>query len=141
MQGQIDNPLTSYPNSEQELTYRSDSNKTTTVVATGGSGGLEDYFPARAPHTFIGGVGGEQSAEAAAADQAAQAWHKARLLAEMKLTLDDLMPATGPNGTTPKPSVPVDVLAVTNAPDAKAVDFVDSAGQAQAVVLGDCLRW
>lgn len=136
VQGKIDNPLTSYPTHDQELTCRKDSSKTTTTVATGGSGGLESGPLPGAPSTFIGGVGGEQSTEAAAADQAAQAWHKARLLAEMKLTLDDLMPAVGPHGTTPKPSIPVDVLAVTNAPDAKAVDFVDSASQTQAVVLG-----
>lgn len=134
--GKIDHPLQNYPNDGQELLSRRDSSKTTPTVAPGSSGGLESGPLPGAPSTFIGGIGGDQSAAAAATEQTAEAWHKARLLAEMELTLDDLMPATGPNGTTPKPSVPVDVLAVTNAPDAKAVDFVDSAGQTQAVVLG-----
>ena len=62
--------------------------------------------------------------------------HKARLLRAASFSLNDLMPAVGPNGTTPQAAVPVDVLAVTDVPDAEAVDFVDASGQVRAVVLG-----
>ncbi len=142
VQGNIAQPLTTYPNNGTELNYRDNGSISTTVVQTGGNGGLESGPLPGAPSTFIGGIGNEPAGADAAttavqADQAeALGWHKARLLAEIKLKLDDLMPVEGPNGTTPSPAVPVDVLAVTNAPDAKAVDFVNERGQVQAAVLG-----
>ncbi len=104
-------------------------------VGSGGDGGLESGPLPGAPSTFLGGIGDNQT-NVSGATQPGQAWHKARLLRQMRLQLDDLMPVQGPTGTTPKPAVPVDVLAVTSAPDAKAVDFVDAQGQIEAVVLG-----
>lgn len=106
-------------------------------VGSGGDGGLESGPLPGEPSAFIGGVGA-QSNEATAADANAFTLrqHKARLLEAMQIRLEDLMPTQGPAGTTPKPAVPVDVLAVTNAPEAKAIDFVDSTGRIRAVALG-----
>lgn len=104
-------------------------------VQSGGSGGLESGPLPGEPSAFTGGVGSD-GANAAAADAASLRWHKARLLNTMQIRLEDFIPNQGPAGTTPKAAVPVDVLAVTNAPDAKAVDFVDGAGKIQAVALG-----
>lgn len=109
-------------------------------VGSGGDGGLESgpLSADEPPSTFLGGIGENEQAEATAAARQRQTeqWHKARLLTAMNLHLDDLMPAQGPAGTTPKAAMPVEVLAVTNAPDAKAVDFVDANEQVKAVVLG-----
>ena len=104
-------------------------------VGSGGDGGLESGPLPGAPSTFLGDIGGNQD-RVTGTTQRGQGWHKARLLRQMRLHLDELMPTQGPTGTTPKPAVPVDVLAVTSAPDAKAVDFVDAQGQVDAVVLG-----
>lgn len=136
VQGTVQQPTSSYPNKDQELNCRNSGVATTTTVQSGGNGGLESGPLPGAPSTFIGSIGQEQSDPTAAQADAAAGWHKARLLTEIKMTLDDLMPTAGPNGTTPNPATPVDVLAVTNAPDAEAVDFVDSEGQVQAAVLG-----
>lgn len=103
-------------------------------VGSGGDGGLESGPLPVTPSAFLGSIGAQ--ADEVHAAQAGAAWHKARLLRQMSFHLDDLMPTSGPAGTTPKPAVPVDVLAVTTAPDAKAVDFVDSQGKVEAVVLG-----
>lgn len=105
-------------------------------VQSGSAGGLESGPLPGEPSAFTGGVGNADGANAAAADAANLRWHKARLLNAMQIRLEDFIPSQGPAGTTPKAAVPVDVLAETNAPDAKAVDFVDGAGQVQAVALG-----
>lgn len=102
------------------------------VVQSGSEGGLESGPIDGEPSDFLGGIGGNQRAS----NRSAEAAHKARLLARMDLKLDDLMPTVGPAGTTPQPAVPVDVLAITTAPDAQAVDFVDGTGKVQAVALG-----
>jgi len=136
VQGTVQQPLTSYPAKDQELNYRNSGVGTTTTVQSGGKGGLESGPLPGAPSTFIGSIGQEPSDPTAAQADAASGWHKARLLTEIAMTLDDLMPTEGPNGTTPTPATPVDVLAVTNAPDAQAVDFVDGEGRVQAAVLG-----
>jgi hypothetical protein len=114
------------------------------VVQSGSEGGLESGPLDGEPSDFLGGIGGiggigdigGNGGSTRAADKSAAASHKARLLARMDLKLDDLMPTVGPAGTTPQPAVPVDVLAITAAPDAQAVDFVDGAGKVQAVALG-----
>ena len=143
VQGKVDQPLTTYTGNGQELNYRNNGTTSTTIVQTAGNGGLESGPLPGAPSTFIGGIGNAETGDAtelnsatAQTEEETLQWHKARLLADTKLKLEDLMPAEGPNGTTASPAVPVDVLAVTNAPDAKAVDFVDSAGHVQAAVLG-----
>ncbi len=106
-------------------------------VQSGKDGGLESGPLPSEPSTFVGAVGvAGDGADAAGGNTVAQTMHKARLLQEMQIRLEDFIPTQGPAGTTPQAAVPVDVLAVTNAPDAKAVDFVDSAGQVQAVALG-----
>jgi len=102
------------------------------VVQSGSEGGLESGPLDGEPSDFLGGIGNSQRA----ADKSAETAHKARLLVRTDLKLSDLMPSVGPAGTTPKPAVPVDVLAITAAPDAQAVDFVDGAGAVQAVALG-----
>lgn len=102
------------------------------AVQSGSEGGLESGPIDGEPSDFLGGIGGNRRA----GDKSAAGAHKARLLARMSLQLDDLMPQSGPAGTTPQPAVPVDVLAITSAPDAQAVDFVDGAGKVQAVALG-----
>lgn len=102
------------------------------AVQSGSQGGLESGPLEGEPSDFLGGIGGNQRA----GDKNAAGAHKAHLLARMNLQLDDLMPQSGPAGTTPQPAVPVDVLAITAAPDAQAVDFVDGAGKVQAVALG-----
>lgn len=108
-----------------------------TGVQSGGDGGLESGPLPGEPSAFTGGVGNEGAgANAAAAAAANLRWHKARLLNAMQIRLEDFVPSQGPAGTTPKAAVPIDVLAETNAPDAKAVDFVDAAGRVQAVALG-----
>ncbi|MBX3010736.1 MAG: CIA30 family protein [Caldilineaceae bacterium] len=134
--GTVTQALTAYPNNGQEVYFRDNGTKSSSAVQTGGDGGLESGPLPGAPSTFLGSIGSEQADTTAAATQERLGWHKARLLAAMQLTLDDLMPAEGPADTTPTPTVPVDVLAVTNAPDAKAVDFVDREGKVQAVALG-----
>lgn len=136
--GQISSVFTAYPNNGQEAYWRDNKANPDTGVQTGGNGGLESGPLPGAPSTFIGGIGTETPNDAvtAAESEATADWHKARLLADISLTLEELMPTEGPNGTTPTPAIPVDVLAVTNAPDAKAVDFVDGAGQVHAAVLG-----
>ena len=112
----------------------------TPEVGGGTGGGLESGPVDVPPSAFIGGVGQEagQAAAAAGTSAAAQpaASHKARLMAPMSFTLADLLPETGPAGTTRSEVVPVDVLAITTAPDAKAVDFVDATGKVRAVALG-----
>lgn len=105
------------------------------VVQSGSEGGLESGPLDGEPSDFLGGIGGNGGSQRAA-EKSAETAHKARLLARMNLKLDDLMPTVGPAGTTPQPAVPVDVLAITAAPDAQAVDFVDGAGKVQAVALG-----
>lgn len=106
-------------------------------VQSGKDGGLESGPLPSEPSAFVGAVGvAGEGTDAAGANTIAQTLHKARLLQEMQIRLEDFIPNQGPADTTPKAAVPVDVLAVTNAPDAKAVDFVDSAGQVQAVALG-----
>ncbi|MCE7979936.1 MAG: hypothetical protein DYG89_01990 [Caldilinea sp. CFX5] len=106
-------------------------------VGSGGDGGLESGPLPGEPSAFIGGVGAQSDeATAAAANAVTLRQHKARLLEAMRIRLEDLMPTQGPAGTTAKPAVPVDVLAVTNAPEAKAIDFVDSTGRIRAVALG-----
>lgn len=133
----ITNVLAAYPNDGKEVTWRSHATgKSDVSVQTGGSGGLESGPLPGAPSTFIGGIGGTSAAEAAQA-AAAERWHKARQLADIRLQLADFMPDQGPGGTTPTAIMTVpDVLAVTTAPDAKAVDFVDGDGQIQASALG-----
>jgi hypothetical protein len=111
----------------------------TPEVGGGTSGGLESGPVDAPPSAFIGGVGtqSEPAAAASAGDGQATASHKARLMAApMSFTLADLLPETGPAGTTRSEVVPVDVLAITTAPDAKAVDFVDATGKVRAVALG-----
>lgn len=105
-------------------------------VQSGSAGGLESGPLPGEPSAFTGGVGSADGANAATANAVDLRWHKARLLNAMQIRLEDFIPSQGPAGTTPKAAVPVDVLAETNAPDAKAVDFVDGAGQIQAVALG-----
>lgn len=136
--GKIAGVFTDYPNNGQEAFWRDIEINADTGVQTGGDGGLESGPLPGAPSTFIGGIGAETPGAGvdAAAGDATTSWHKARLLTDFALTLDKLMPTVGPNGTTPTPAIPVDVLAVTNAPDAKAIDFVDGAGNVQAAVLG-----
>lgn len=104
-------------------------------VGSGGDGGLESGPLPVTPSAFLGSIGAAQPDEVQAA-QVGAAQHKARLLRQMSFHLDDFMPTSGPAGTIAKPAVPVDVLAVTTAPDAKAVDFVDAQGKVEAVVLG-----
>ena len=103
-------------------------------VQSGADGGLESGPLAGDPSLFVGGIGLDEEVNAAALQQA-QVLHKARLLEAMSLKPEDLLPATGPAGTTPQEAVPVDVLAFTEAPDAKAVDYVDANGDVQAVVM------
>ena len=136
--GLVEHPLKAYPNNGQEVSWRDNGIKPNTGVQTGGNGGLESGPLPGTPSTFIGGIGNEATADSAtaAAELETLNWHKARLLRPATIELDDLMPAVGPNNTTPTAAVPVDVLAVTNAPDAKAVDFVDADGKTQAAVLG-----
>lgn len=101
-------------------------------VQSGSEGGLESGPIDGEPSDFLGGLGAATSR----AQNSPEPAHKGRLLARMSLSLDNLMPRSGPAGTSPKPAVPVDVLAITNAPDAQAVDFVDGGGQVKAVALG-----
>lgn len=137
VQGRVSDVLSSYPSSGSETYWRNLRANPVTGVESGEDGGLESGPLPGDPSAFIGSIGSTvNDAVSAAADDATQTWHKARLLTDIALTLNDLMPTEGPNGTTPKPAVPVDVLAVTTSPDAKAVDFVDSSGQIHAVVLG-----
>lgn len=137
----ITNVLKAYPNDGKEVNWRvKATTKTTNFVQTAQSGGLESEPLKGDPSTFIGGTGDatlDATTKAAEETAAAERLHKARLLADIKLKLDDFLPTAGPNGTTATAiaSVP-DVLAITSAPDAKAVDFVDSDQQVQASVLG-----
>lgn len=105
-------------------------------VGSGGDGGLESGPLPGEPSAFTGGIGTASDPVNTAAATAALRQHKARLLTAMQIRLEDIIPTQGPAGTTAKAAVPVDVLAVTNAPEAKAIDFVDGAGQIQAVALG-----
>jgi hypothetical protein len=53
------------------------------------------------------------------------------------VTLEDIIPAQGPNNTIPIVTVPVDALALTETTNATAVDFVDNeTGIPKAVILG-----
>lgn len=106
----------------------------TTSVQSGTNGGLESGPLAGDPSIFIGGIGVDEEVSAAALQQA-QVLHKARLLEAMSLKPEDLLPQTGPAGTTAREAIPVDVLAFTEAPDAKAVDYVDGNDEVQAVVM------
>ncbi len=135
----ITSVLAAYPNNGQQVNWRSNGTTAFAGVQSGGSGGLESEPLPGEPSAFLGGIGDAPADEdTTAASNAAQPdpRHKARLLADISLTLDDLMPTNGPNGTTPSTATPADVLAVTDAPDAQAVDFVNEAGQVQAVTLG-----
>ena len=106
-------------------------------VGGGGDGGLESGPLPGEPSAFIGGVGASNDDATAAGAQSVTAHHhKARLLEAMRIRLEEIIPTQGPAGTTAKPAIPVDVLAVTDAPEAKAIDFVDSEGRIQAVALG-----
>ena len=106
-------------------------------VGGGGDGGLESGPLPGEPSAFIGGVGASNDdANAAALQSVTLHHHKARLLEAMRIRLEEIIPTQGPAGTTAKPAIPVDVLAVTDAPEAKAIDFVDSEGRIQAVALG-----
>ena len=106
-------------------------------VGGGGDGGLESGPLPGEPSAFIGGVGASNDdATAAGAQRVTAHHHKARLLEAMRIRLEEIIPTQGPAGTTAKPAIPVDVLAVTDAPEAKAIDFVDSEGRIQAVALG-----
>lgn len=138
--GGITTTLSIYPNDGTENHWRNQEiEEDGTGVGPGAGGGLESEPLPGAPSRFIGsiGTGTNDGSVSATASQAATAlWHKARIVETHMLGLDDLMPMAGPQNTTPKAAVPVDVLAVTNAPDAKAVDFIDKAGNIQAVALG-----
>lgn len=107
---------------------------------SGGDGGLESGPLEGVPSTFLGGIGGDGvTSDALAADAGngpVDRFHKARLLPPMTFSLADLMPTQGPDGTTAKSVTPADVLAITSAPDAKAVDFIDGQGKVKAAVLG-----
>jgi hypothetical protein len=106
-------------------------------VGGGGDGGLESGPLPGEPSAFIGGIGTlSDEANAAATNTSTQRQHKARLLEAMRIRLEDIIPTQGPAGTNPRPAVPIDVLAITTAPEAKAIDFVDSTGRIQAVALG-----
>ena len=137
----ITNVLKAYPNNGQEVNWRTKAtSKPTTFVQTAQSGGLESEPLKVDPSTFIGGTGDatlDETTKAAEEAATAERLHKARVLAEIKLKLDDFLPTQGPDGTTATgvASVP-DVLAITSAPDAKAVDFVNSDNQVQASALG-----
>ncbi|CAN5678363.1 hypothetical protein BH10CHL1_BH10CHL1_39640 [soil metagenome] len=137
----ITNVLKAYPNDGKEVLWRvKATSKVESVVQTSSSGGLESEPLLGDPSTFIGGTGDatlDATAKAEAEQAEAERWHKARLLADIRLKLDDFLPEQGPDGTTPSAITTVpDVLAITSAPDAKAVDFVDSDGQVQAAALG-----
>jgi hypothetical protein len=138
--GGVTNTVNSYPNNSNEVDWRN-----TTVANDGGEvgsgedGGLESEPLPGPPSRFIGEIGTTPAGDTVAGMAQARAdapWHKATQFETFVLGLDELMPAAGPLNTTPKPAVPTDVLAVTNAPDAKAVDFVDANGRVQAVALG-----
>lgn len=107
-------------------------------VRSGTVGGLESGPLDVEPSDFIGGIGDPGTVEASQTTGRAQVQtlHKARLNQSASLTLTDLLPKAGPHNTTASAVVPVDVLAVTTAPDAKAVDFVDESGTVRAVALG-----
>ncbi|MEZ4615117.1 MAG: hypothetical protein R2867_06315 [Caldilineaceae bacterium] len=132
--------LTTYPNNSIETHWRNaEIEETGTGVGTGVEGGLESEPLSGDPSHFIGTVGGTAQDTTVSATSSASTttfWHKALAAETFALGLDELMPAEGPLHTTPQPAVPVDVLAVTNAPDAQAVDFVDEMGNVQAVALG-----
>lgn len=135
----ITDTLTIYPNNGTENDWRNDEAENNgSGVGSGEGGGLESEPLPGSPSIFLGSVGGDRKGTVTTASmQSPQAiWHKALSLKTYVLGLDELMPAAGPLNTTPKPAVPADVLAVTTAPDAKAVDFVDEAGNVQAVALG-----
>ncbi len=136
----ITDPLAIYPNNSAENDWRNTTIQNNgSDVGSGEDGGLESEPLPGNPSHFIGSIGTTAPAgtvSAAAAQATNVAWHKAISRKIYALGLDDLMPAAGPLSTTPKAAIPADVLAVTNAPDAKAVDFVDSAGRVQAVALG-----
>lgn len=100
-------------------------------VSSGSSGGLESQPLDVEPSSFL-----EDDPPAVIEDPTVPKPHKARPQAPTSLNLADLLPENGPDGTTATAVVPVDVLAVTDAPDAKAVDFVDANGNVRAVALG-----
>ena len=102
-------------------------------VQSGEEGGLESGPIDLPPSSFLGEIGGNAENRAKLETFVP---HKAQIRAPASLGLLDLLPTTGPDGTTPTNVVPVDVLAITTAPDAKAVDFVDANGDVRAVALG-----
>ncbi len=136
----ITDPLAIYPNNSAENDWRNTTIQNNgSDVGSGEDGGLESEPLPGNPSHFIGSIGTtapDGTVTAAASQATSAAWHKAVTRKIYALGLDELMPAAGPLSTTPKPAIPADVLAVTNAPDAKAVDFIDSAGRVQAVALG-----
>ena len=105
------------------------------IVQSAGNGGLESEPLGGVPSTFIGSVGDKDAANAAE-QQAISLIHKARLLEAMNLKIVDVLPAAGPAGSAPSKVIPKDVLAITDAPDAQAVDFVNGEGQVKASALG-----
>lgn len=145
--GKVGDALLDFPNDSEESHWRNpEVNGQDGGVGTGADGGLESEPLPGAPSAFIGSIGipnnvsddgsDDGAINPAGAQAISQQYHKAHVLETYVLGLDDLMPAQGPLHTTPSPAVPVDVLAVTNAPDAQAVDFVDPEGNVQAVALG-----
>ncbi|MCB0110015.1 MAG: hypothetical protein KDE53_29035 [Caldilineaceae bacterium] len=136
----ITDPMAIYPNDGSENDWRNQlAENNGSGVGSGGDGGLESEPLPGNPSIFLGSVGEisqDETVVAAGLESADVIWHKANKREVYVLGLDELMPAAGPLNTTPQPAVPADVLAVTTAPDAKAVDFVDEAGNVQAVALG-----
>ncbi|MCB0081168.1 MAG: hypothetical protein KDE47_09570, partial [Caldilineaceae bacterium] len=136
----ITDTLGSYPNNGTESDWRNSAVENNgSGVGSGEDGGLESEPLPGTPSVFLGSIGandGNGTVTSASLASTDALWHKANTRQSYALGLDQLMPASGPQNTTPKPAVPADVLAVTTAPDAKAVDFVDEAGTVQAVALG-----
>ncbi|MFN8494569.1 MAG: carbohydrate binding domain-containing protein [Caldilineaceae bacterium] len=108
---------------------------TRSSVQSAGNGGLESEPLGGVPSTFIGSVGDKDAAKAAMQQEVSRI-HKARLLEALNLKIVDVLPATGPAGSTPSKVIPKDVLAITDAPDAQAVDFVNEQSQVKASALG-----
>ena len=135
----ITETLTIYPNNGVESHWRNaEIGENGTGVGDGENGGLESEPLPGTPSRFLGRIGDDNMDVTNASVWRAPTMfrHKALLDEIYMLGLNDLMPDEGPLHTLPKPAVPADVLAVTNAPDAQAVDFVDAAGNVQAVALG-----
>jgi RHS repeat-associated protein len=91
----------------------------------GGGGGIESKPLALAPSAFL------EDSWASVPQPAPKSQ------SQSLVSLEDIIPTEGPEGTTAVPTVPVDVLAMTAPSDAKAMDFVDSeTGKNKAAVLG-----